>query len=73
MLENDITDVLDETFSTTDDCFNEIVTVLLIPGDKNIPVTENKRNMCIVSKEMFSVFNEDELEWLIDDISDVDV
>ncbi|KAG1746008.1 uncharacterized protein EDB91DRAFT_1080235 [Suillus paluster] len=44
MLENDITDVLDETFTSTEDRFGEIVEVELRPGGANIPVTEdNKR------------------------------
>ncbi|KZT21806.1 HECT-domain-containing protein [Neolentinus lepideus HHB14362 ss-1] len=99
MLENDITDVLDETFSTTEDHFGEVVTVPLIPGGEDVPVTEeNKREyvealvdyriatgvkeqfdafmagfMDIVPKDMISVFNEHELEWLIGGISDVDM
>ncbi|TFK50649.1 HECT-domain-containing protein [Heliocybe sulcata] len=99
MLENDITDILDETFSTTEDRFGEVVTVPLIPGGEDIPVTEeNKREyvealvdyristgvkeqfdafmagfMDIVPKDMISVFNEHELEWLIGGISDVDM
>ncbi|EPQ55532.1 HECT-domain-containing protein [Gloeophyllum trabeum ATCC 11539] len=99
MLENDITDVLDETFSTTEDRFGEMVTVPLIPGGEDIPVTEeNKREYVealvdyriskgvkeqfdafmsgfveIIPKDMISVFNEHELEWLIGGISDVDM
>ncbi|KAK9455898.1 hypothetical protein V1511DRAFT_487821 [Dipodascopsis uninucleata] len=43
-LENDITDILELTFSTEDDRFGELVTVDLKPEGRNIPVTnENKR------------------------------
>lgn len=38
--DNDITDVLDETFTTTEDRFGEIITVELRPDGANIPVTE---------------------------------
>ncbi|KAH7923840.1 HECT-domain-containing protein [Leucogyrophana mollusca] len=45
MLDNDITDVLDETFTTTEDRFGEIVEVELRPGGADIPVTdENKKD-----------------------------
>ncbi|KAK0464380.1 uncharacterized protein EV420DRAFT_1039042 [Desarmillaria tabescens] len=40
MLENDITDVLDETFTTTENRFGELVTVELKSGGENIQVTE---------------------------------
>ncbi|KAJ8099057.1 hypothetical protein POJ06DRAFT_255842 [Lipomyces tetrasporus] len=43
-LDNDITDVLELTFSTEDDRFGELVTVDLKPNGRNIPVTnDNKR------------------------------
>ncbi|KAK9466291.1 hypothetical protein V1512DRAFT_264301 [Lipomyces arxii] len=43
-LENDITDILDLTFSIEDDRFGELVTLDLKPDGRNIPVTnENKR------------------------------
>jgi len=42
--ENDITDVLDETFSLTQERFGEILEVELKPGGSSIPVTEaNKK------------------------------
>ena len=42
--ENDITGVLEETFSVTEDRFGEFITVDLKPGGSDIPVTEeNKR------------------------------
>jgi HECT-domain (ubiquitin-transferase) len=41
--ENDITDVLDLTFSTDDDRFGEVVTVDLIPNGQNIDVTEENK------------------------------
>ncbi|KAI9493846.1 hypothetical protein BDB00DRAFT_882925 [Zychaea mexicana] len=44
ILDNDITDVLDLTFSTDDDQFGDVVTVDLKPGGRDIEVTEeNKR------------------------------
>lgn len=41
--ENDITDVLDLTFSTDDDRFGEVVTLDLIPDGQNIEVTEENK------------------------------
>ena len=38
--ENDITDILDETFTTTEDRFGELVTIDLKPDGSNIAVTE---------------------------------
>jgi len=44
MLENDIEDALDLTFSTEDDRFGEVVTVDLKENGSEIPVTnENKK------------------------------
>ncbi|KIW95176.1 E3 ubiquitin-protein ligase RSP5 [Cladophialophora bantiana CBS 173.52] len=44
MLENDITDVLDQTFSIEDEQFGETKTIDLKPGGRDIAVTnENKR------------------------------
>ncbi|SCV66926.1 BQ2448_5572 [Microbotryum intermedium] len=44
MLENDITDVLDNTFSAEDDRFGETVTIDLKPGGSEVAVTnENKK------------------------------
>jgi E3 ubiquitin-protein ligase NEDD4 len=43
-LENDITDVLELTFSTEDERFGETVTIDLKPNGRNIEVTnENKK------------------------------
>jgi len=43
--DNDITDVIDETFTTTEERFGEIVTIELKPGGADIPVTqENKKD-----------------------------
>jgi E3 ubiquitin-protein ligase NEDD4 len=41
--ENDITDVLDETFSQTEDRFGQLVTIELKPGGENIAVTEDNK------------------------------
>ncbi|KAG9315721.1 hypothetical protein JVU11DRAFT_3368 [Chiua virens] len=43
MLKNDITDVLDETFSVTEDRFGEIIEMDLKPGGANIAVTEENK------------------------------
>lgn len=72
MLDNDITDVLDETFTTIEDNFGELVTVDLRPGGANIPVTEENKTQyveAVVSyriatrvKAQFSAFMEGLLE-----------
>ena len=41
---NDITGIIDETFTTTEERFGEIFTVELRPGEADIPVTEEKKN-----------------------------
>jgi HECT-domain (ubiquitin-transferase) len=41
--ENDITDVIFQTFSTTEERFGEMMTVELKPGGKNIDVTEGNK------------------------------
>ncbi|KAF7796526.1 hypothetical protein EIP86_007706 [Pleurotus ostreatoroseus] len=66
MLENDITDVIDETFTTTEERFGEMVTVELKAGGADVPVTEdNKKEYvnCVVEyrisrrvKEQFEAF-----------------
>jgi len=43
MLDNDITDVIDETFTTTEDRFGEMVTIDLKPGGSEVPVTEENK------------------------------
>lgn len=43
MLENDITDVIDETFTTTEERFGEMVTIELKPGGDDVPVTEENK------------------------------
>ncbi|KAF9050719.1 HECT-domain-containing protein [Hymenopellis radicata] len=66
MLENDITDIIDETFTTTEERFGEMVTIELKPGGADVPVTEdNKKEYveCVVEyriskrvKEQFEAF-----------------
>jgi len=66
MLNNDITDVIDETFTTTEERFGELITVDLKPGGADIPVTEdNKKEYveCVVEhriarrvKDQFEAF-----------------
>lgn len=41
--ENDITDVIDETFTTTEDRFGELVTIDLKLGGSEITVTEENK------------------------------
>lgn len=43
MLENDITDIIDETFTTTEERFGEMVTIDLKPGGADVPVTEENK------------------------------
>ncbi|KAI0283258.1 HECT-domain-containing protein [Russula brevipes] len=44
MLENDITDIIYETFTTMEERFGEMVTIDLKPGGEDVPVTEvNKK------------------------------
>jgi E3 ubiquitin-protein ligase NEDD4 len=43
MLENDITDVIEDTFSITEEHFGEVVTVDLKPGGQNVEVTEDNK------------------------------
>lgn len=41
--ENDITDIIDETFTTTEERFGEMVTVELRPGGADVPVTDDNK------------------------------
>lgn len=41
--DNDITDILEESFSTTEDRFGELVEVELKPGGQDLPVTEENK------------------------------
>ncbi|KAI6109135.1 hypothetical protein EDD16DRAFT_43648 [Pisolithus croceorrhizus] len=43
MLENDITDIIDETFTTTEERFGELHTIELTPGGADINVTEENK------------------------------
>ncbi|KAI9632877.1 ubiquitin-protein ligase [Dioszegia hungarica] len=43
MLENDITDVIEDTFSITEEHFGEVVTVDLKPGGRDVEVTEDNK------------------------------
>jgi E3 ubiquitin-protein ligase NEDD4 len=64
--ENDITDIIDETFTTTEERFGEMVTIELKAGGGDVPVTEeNKKDYvdCVVEyriskrvKEQFDAF-----------------
>ncbi|CAE6507946.1 unnamed protein product [Rhizoctonia solani] len=43
MLDNDITDIIDETFTTVEERFGELVTIELKPGGADFPVTEENK------------------------------
>ena len=43
MLQNDITDVIEDTFSITEEHFGEIVTIDLKEDGRNIEVTEDNK------------------------------
>ncbi|KAJ3937091.1 MAG: hypothetical protein NXY57DRAFT_982535 [Lentinula lateritia] len=72
MLENDITDVLYETFTRTEDRFGEIVTIDLKPNGADIPVTEENKKEYVDAvveyrisrrvKDQFNAFMEGLLE-----------
>jgi len=50
MLENDITDIITETFAVETDDFGEKQVIDLLPDGRNLPVTqENKKNTFNVS------------------------
>ncbi|RDL40186.1 Hect, E3 ligase [Venustampulla echinocandica] len=44
MLENDITDIITETFSVDNDKFGVVETIDFIPNGRNIPVTEDNKH-----------------------------
>ena len=44
MLENDITDILEETFSIVREQFGEMLTIDLKPNGRNLPVTEENKH-----------------------------
>jgi len=46
ILKNDITDVLDQTFVTTDERFGEDVTIELKPGGTAVEVNEDNKTDC---------------------------
>jgi len=45
--ENDITDVLDETFTVEDERFGEMLTLELVPGGADIPLTEENKQQWV--------------------------
>ena len=98
MLDNDISDIITETFSIERDDFGVTTIVDLIPNGSQIPVTEaNKQEYVervtehrllesvseqlehfmkgfneIISPDLVSIFNEQELELLISGLPDID-
>ncbi|KAG5520037.1 hypothetical protein PMAC_001113 [Pneumocystis sp. 'macacae'] len=86
ILENDITDILELTFSTEDDRFGEVTTIDLKQNGRNIQVTnDNKKEYVeyaslyldgfneLIPQELISVFDERELELLIGGITEMDM
>ncbi|KDR82841.1 hypothetical protein GALMADRAFT_238445 [Galerina marginata CBS 339.88] len=81
MLANDITDVLDETFTTTEERFGELVTIDLKPGGEDVPVTEENKKEYVDAvveyrisrrvKEQFDAFMEGLLELIPRDLVNV--
>jgi E3 ubiquitin-protein ligase NEDD4 len=81
MLDNDITDVLDETFTVAEERFGELVTIELKPGGEDVPVTEaNKKEYVdtVVAyristrvKDQFNSFMEGLLELIPRDLVNV--
>ncbi|KZO97882.1 HECT-domain-containing protein [Calocera viscosa TUFC12733] len=64
MLENDITDIIDETFTKSEDRFGELVTVELKPGGADVEVTEENKKEYVdlvveyrISKRVKEQFN----------------
>ena len=78
---NDITDVLDETFTTTEERFGELVTIELKPGGEEAPVTEGNKKEYVDAvvayrisrrvKEQFDAFMEGLLELIPRDLINV--
>ncbi|KXN88286.1 putative E3 ubiquitin-protein ligase hulA [Leucoagaricus sp. SymC.cos] len=78
MLDNDITDVLEETFSLTEEHFGELVTIELKPGGQHIDVTEENKKEYVDAvveyriskrvKEQFGAFTEGLLELIPKDL-----
>jgi E3 ubiquitin-protein ligase NEDD4 len=53
--ENDIEGVIDETFTTVEDRFGELVTIELKPGGASIPVTEENKKDYVEYVALFVV------------------
>ncbi|KIM30176.1 hypothetical protein M408DRAFT_328262 [Serendipita vermifera MAFF 305830] len=81
VLENDITDVLDETFTTEEERFGELVTIELKSGGADIPVTEENKKEWVdarieyrvhkQAKEQFDAFMSGFLELIPQDLINV--
>jgi len=81
MLEHDITDIIDETFTTVEDRFGELVTIELKEGGANIPVTEENKTEYVDAvieyrvhkrvKEQFDAFMAGFSELIPDDLINV--
>ncbi|KAL2862867.1 E3 ubiquitin-protein ligase TOM1 [Aspergillus lucknowensis] len=99
MLENDITDIITETFAVETDDFGEKQVIDLIENGRNIPVTQDNKEEYvqkvvdyrlvvsvreqldnflkgfheIITPELISIFNEQELELLISGLPEIEV
>jgi E3 ubiquitin-protein ligase NEDD4 len=68
--DNDITDVIDQTFTITEERFGEIVMTELKPGGLDIPVTEENKKNYVDAVVEYRIPNE-QFEALIDGFSEL--
>lgn len=53
--DNDITDIIENTFSTEEERFGELISIPLIPGGENIEVTELNKKEYVESVQIFNM------------------
>ncbi|KAF2190861.1 E3 ubiquitin-protein ligase HUWE1 [Zopfia rhizophila CBS 207.26] len=73
MLENDITDIITETFSTDVEAFGETKTADLIENGRNIPVTEENKHeyVRLVTEHRLTVSVQEQLENFLKGFHDI--
>ncbi|KAF2806197.1 uncharacterized protein BDZ99DRAFT_91844 [Mytilinidion resinicola] len=73
MLENDITDIITETFSIDIDQFGEVQTVDLIEDGRNIPVTEDNKHeyVRLVTEQRLTGSVQEQLEHFLKGFHDI--
>jgi len=73
MLENDITDIITETFSIDIDQFGEVQTVDLIENGRNIPVTEENKHeyVRLVTEQRLTGSVQEQLEHFLKGFHDI--